>query len=458
TFVIFANAMSPDKIYAASGTWKLNSSGWWYELSDGSYYQSSWAQIDGSWYYFDDKGYMDSLEFRDGYWLNADGSWNTAYYGGTWKANSKGFWYQDASGWYPSSSWLWIDGNCYYFDQDGYLIMNDWIDGFYVGPSGAWIEDYPLPEDKDSDSESSKKEETDKDTDIASDTDAKKESDQKTEEDSESADEVEINPALIKSATFYYLNSESGEWVEQEKWEYAYENSYPVSKTKTYPGDDSSEKTTFEYKFEGKLPTSMTIYDNGVKTYTSQYKNGLLYVYSQYFEDGISTRHQIYSYENNDPYLTAVLHSSHVADYDPAQPCYNTEEIDSILVTTENGLLKQTINNGLYTNWLDGEDRDWERFNGTYIVNYDSMGIVNTTVSKFANGQEPIDMAFDVTVADGRVKEVVKNNVFVNGTQEKARKIVFEYTDQEIDKARYSQMINAHLMEAGNNFYVYNWY
>ncbi|MCR5212833.1 MAG: hypothetical protein K6E10_00310, partial [Eubacterium sp.] len=46
TFVIFANAMSPDKIYAASGTWKLNSSGWWYELSDGSYYQSSWAQID----------------------------------------------------------------------------------------------------------------------------------------------------------------------------------------------------------------------------------------------------------------------------------------------------------------------------------------------------------------------------------------------------------------------------
>ena len=33
---------------AASGTWKSDSSGWWYEYSNGSYASSTWLQIGGS--------------------------------------------------------------------------------------------------------------------------------------------------------------------------------------------------------------------------------------------------------------------------------------------------------------------------------------------------------------------------------------------------------------------------
>ena len=121
--------------YAAGGSWKSNSNGWWYEYSDGSY-ASGWTEIDGYWYFFTGSGYMDYSEYRDGCWLNADGTWNTAYSGGCWASDSTGWWYTDASGWYPVNTWLWIDGSCYYFKASGYLAVNEWIDGYFVDASG----------------------------------------------------------------------------------------------------------------------------------------------------------------------------------------------------------------------------------------------------------------------------------------------------------------------------------
>ena len=121
--------------YAAGGSWKSNSDGWWYEYSDGSY-ASGWTEIDGYWYFFTGSGYMDYSEYRDGCWLNADGTWNTAYSGGYWASDSTGWWYTDASGWYPVNTWLWIDGSCYYFKASGYLAVNEWIDGYFVDASG----------------------------------------------------------------------------------------------------------------------------------------------------------------------------------------------------------------------------------------------------------------------------------------------------------------------------------
>ncbi len=122
--------------YAAGGSWKSNSKGWWYEYSDGSY-ASGWTEIDGYWYFFTGSGYMDYSEYRDGCWLNADGTWNTAYSGGYWASDSTGWWYTDASGWYPVNTWLWIDGSCYYFKASGYMAVNELIDGYYVDASGA---------------------------------------------------------------------------------------------------------------------------------------------------------------------------------------------------------------------------------------------------------------------------------------------------------------------------------
>ena len=124
---------------AASGTWKSDSTGWWYSYSDGSYAKNSWQQIDGSWYYFDINGYMDCSGYRDGCWLNGDGSWNTAYSGGKWASNKTGWWYTDASGWYPVKTWLRIDGAYYYFKDTGYMATNEWIGDSYVGSDGAWV-------------------------------------------------------------------------------------------------------------------------------------------------------------------------------------------------------------------------------------------------------------------------------------------------------------------------------
>ena len=40
-----------------SGSWKKNTTGWWYEWSDGTYPKNSWLKIDGLWYWFDNRGY-----------------------------------------------------------------------------------------------------------------------------------------------------------------------------------------------------------------------------------------------------------------------------------------------------------------------------------------------------------------------------------------------------------------
>ena len=41
-----------------AGEWKQDESGWWYRNGDGTYTVSNWQQIDGAWYFFNERGYM----------------------------------------------------------------------------------------------------------------------------------------------------------------------------------------------------------------------------------------------------------------------------------------------------------------------------------------------------------------------------------------------------------------
>ncbi|MCR5213140.1 MAG: carbohydrate-binding domain-containing protein [Eubacterium sp.] len=122
----------------ATGTWKQDTTGWWYKYNDSSYAKSTWLMVNGSWYYFDSEGYMEYDCYRDGYWLNSSGSID-AQYMGSWKSNNTGWWYEDTTGWYPTQCWLYIDGYWYYFDASGYLATNTTIDGYTVDSSGKWI-------------------------------------------------------------------------------------------------------------------------------------------------------------------------------------------------------------------------------------------------------------------------------------------------------------------------------
>lgn len=73
---------------------------------------------------------------------------SSAAYAGNWKQNDNGWWWQDADKSYPVSSWEWIDSDrdgtaqCYYFDENGYLLTDTVTpEGYTVDENGAWIED-----------------------------------------------------------------------------------------------------------------------------------------------------------------------------------------------------------------------------------------------------------------------------------------------------------------------------
>ncbi len=134
----FGSAIST---FAASGSWKNDSNGWWYSYTNGGYPKKQWLEIDKTWYYFKEDGYMAAGEYREGYWLDGSGACSSKYVGGTWKSNKTGKWYEDKSGYYPVKCWLQIDGSYYYFENTGYLATDKWIDGYYVDKDGKWVKD-----------------------------------------------------------------------------------------------------------------------------------------------------------------------------------------------------------------------------------------------------------------------------------------------------------------------------
>lgn len=54
--------------------WKQDNIGWRYENEDGSYYQGGWKLADGQWYFFDKEGYcLMNTLTPDGYWVDGNG-------------------------------------------------------------------------------------------------------------------------------------------------------------------------------------------------------------------------------------------------------------------------------------------------------------------------------------------------------------------------------------------------
>ena len=137
--------------------WKQNDYGWWYQRANGTYPVSEWEIIGGKWYHFDTDGYMQTG------WLNSDGSWyylktdgsmakdtwidetyyvdeNGSWVIESWKQNDYGWWYQRSNGTYPVSEWEIIGGKWYYFDINGYMLVDTITpDGYYIDTDGACI-------------------------------------------------------------------------------------------------------------------------------------------------------------------------------------------------------------------------------------------------------------------------------------------------------------------------------
>lgn len=163
-------------VFAAE--WKWDDQGWYLENSDS---KNAWEWVDANrdgiaeCYYFGPNGYLLSdAKTPDGYTVNANGAWtvNGAVQGmntktkkvmsmfpeanktteigpgfnnGTWRQENGKWWYDIGSGMFYSNGWFWIDGNkdgtseCYYFDQNGWMLSNTTTpDGYTVNGNGAW--------------------------------------------------------------------------------------------------------------------------------------------------------------------------------------------------------------------------------------------------------------------------------------------------------------------------------
>ncbi|MCR5213705.1 MAG: glycosyl hydrolase 53 family protein [Eubacterium sp.] len=129
-------------IYPYKGSWMSDDYGIWYQDSNGWYPVNQWVKIDNYWHYFNEDGYKEVTSFRDGLWVDFNGAWDHKNYPykGEWKYNDYGWWFEDESGWYPSNEWVRINGKWYFFYSSGYMAHDLMIDGYYLGPDGAWVE------------------------------------------------------------------------------------------------------------------------------------------------------------------------------------------------------------------------------------------------------------------------------------------------------------------------------
>ena len=108
-----------EEIPVLKGTWKKDSKGWWYQWNNNSYPKDRMLEIDGATYYFDGAGYMATG------WQSIYVEW---YYFDTSGAMVKG--------------WKQVGGKWYYFDGDGVMVTGlQKLDGknYLFNGSGAMV-------------------------------------------------------------------------------------------------------------------------------------------------------------------------------------------------------------------------------------------------------------------------------------------------------------------------------
>ena len=99
--------------------WVSSGGRWWYRNADGSYPKSTWKLINGSWYYFESDGWMATG------WKKLGGEW----------------YYLTSSG-AMATGWVKLNGKCYFMNGSGVMQHDTWVDNgaYYVNSDGVWVE------------------------------------------------------------------------------------------------------------------------------------------------------------------------------------------------------------------------------------------------------------------------------------------------------------------------------
>jgi GH25 family lysozyme M1 (1,4-beta-N-acetylmuramidase) len=94
----------PEQEPKTAGTWKEDSTGWWFRRNNGSFPYSKWEKIADVWYYFNSKGYCLTSQ-----WFNEDDKW---YYLKEDGAMAVG--------------WVLVGSEWYYTDDSGAMVTG-WV-------------------------------------------------------------------------------------------------------------------------------------------------------------------------------------------------------------------------------------------------------------------------------------------------------------------------------------------
>ena len=105
-------------VIAEAGSWRHNTRGWWWYNDDWSYPTNSWKTIYGKDYHFNSQGYMDT------YWARVDGNY---------------YWFGKANDGAKKTYWQNIWGKWYWLGSDGAMrsgFQNVWGKTYYLGSEG----------------------------------------------------------------------------------------------------------------------------------------------------------------------------------------------------------------------------------------------------------------------------------------------------------------------------------
>ena len=107
------------KTTTTAAGWVSSGGRWWYRNADGSYPKSTWKLINGSWYYFESDGWMATG------WKKLGGEW----------------YYLTSSG-AMATGWVKLNGKYYFMNGSGVMQHDTWVDNgaYYVNSDGVWVE------------------------------------------------------------------------------------------------------------------------------------------------------------------------------------------------------------------------------------------------------------------------------------------------------------------------------
>ncbi len=119
----------------ASAAWKQDNNGWWNDKE--SSYSVGWENINNTWYYFNQDGYM-----KTG-WVNDNGTWYYTDASGAMKTgwvNDGGNWYYTSQSGSMQTGWINDNGTWYYTDNSGSM-KTGWVSDngkwYYTSSNGA---------------------------------------------------------------------------------------------------------------------------------------------------------------------------------------------------------------------------------------------------------------------------------------------------------------------------------